>query len=302
MRTIRGERWRRSTIRAKCPCANFFKERRQLEQNASNAHELPAMNTHYKIKKIESHSDTEDAWVHRQNSNGSIKYSKNTRGRDKSNPLAPINGRTNSQSAIPAPVPRKPQRHGRPHTYIDGYDSRLANEDVNGIPKSAPSKGVGGTLTPNVLTGEDSPPPNLSNLKQKRHQRNPNKPPSGNVSKPPSGYSKPPSGHSKPPSGNVRPQKMSDFQKWQMEQDQAREERLKKAGAKPTYEYEESDDEGEQDTGEDAIAAQQRELMERIQQQQRELDRMRKQREKEEEQVCDDVKLKSEKKVKIFVA
>ncbi|KAK3092325.1 hypothetical protein FSP39_001311 [Pinctada imbricata] len=101
---------------SKMTVRDFFKERRQMEQNVDNAHALPSMNTHYKIKRMDVQSDTDDPWVHRQNSNGSLKYSKIAKGRDKSNPLAPIDRNRGQNSMIPAPVPQKPQRHGRPWT------------------------------------------------------------------------------------------------------------------------------------------------------------------------------------------
>ena len=92
-------------------------------------------------------------------------------------------------------------------------------------------------------------------------------------------------------------EKLSDFQKWQLEQNKAREERLKKLNmrAPPSgretgdfgreYEYEEEED-GEDDRAQnEEIERQQRELMQRIAQQQAELDRLRKEREEEEELV-----------------
>ena len=96
-------------------------------------------------------------------------------------------------------------------------------------------------------------------------------------------------------------EKLSDFQKWQMEQNRAREERLKKLnmrappsgrmsgdwGGKIEYEEEEEEEEGEDGQGgpSEELERQQRELMQRIAQQQAELDRLRKEREEEEELV-----------------
>ncbi|XP_076464301.1 uncharacterized protein LOC143296318 [Babylonia areolata] len=96
-------------------------------------------------------------------------------------------------------------------------------------------------------------------------------------------------------------EKLSDFQKWQMEQNKAREDRLKKLNmrAPPSeresrdwardYEYEEEEEETEEfkeeeDKGqEEEIKRKEQELLQRIAQQQAELERLRKEREEEEE-------------------
>ena len=96
--------------------------------------------------------------------------------------------------------------------------------------------------------------------------------------------------------GRGRTEKMSDFQQWQMEQNRAREDRLKKLNlrtfsAAPESEdwggdYEYEDEEEKNGTLQnEALQMQEQELLQRIAKQQAELERLRQQREEEEELV-----------------
>lgn len=72
--------------------------------------------------------------------------------------------------------------------------------------------------------------------------------------------------------------KMTDFQKWQVEQDESRNERLKKHSRMQN----DSDEENIHEGDDDEILSKQQELMEKIQRQKDELERMRREREQEE--------------------
>ncbi|XP_060069041.1 zinc finger C2HC domain-containing protein 1C-like [Ylistrum balloti] len=252
-------------VQSKGMAREFFRERREMEASGNWNH-MPSMTQHYQQKRKEN---GQYMGYQRQNSGGQqgykTRYQKmSSAGRDKSNPLAPIE-RTNSQENDF--FPRKPQIHGRPRT--KDSEKRPAREDP--MPKSAPNN----EFTPD----DESPPPNLSNLKntQKRKVnafgyggRPPKAPPTTKTAKP------------------------SDFQQFQLDRDQERADRLKRhqhtleRGIGGEYEYEdEKENESEANTQRETaldIERKQQEIMEKIARQQAELDRIRKQRSAQEEE------------------
>ena len=78
--------------------------------------------------------------------------------------------------------------------------------------------------------------------------------------------------------------KISDFQKWQMEQDEARNDRLRKH-SRNSRQQGGSDEENVDEGDADEIVLKQQELMEKIQRQKDELERMRRERQREEDEV-----------------
>ncbi|XP_062588688.1 zinc finger C2HC domain-containing protein 1C-like [Saccostrea cucullata] len=239
---------------------DFFKQRREMEQNG-NIQQAPTMANHYKKMRQVGSSPTGGTWSpnSRQHSGSSI----HSMGRDRSKPLAPID--RNAQ------IPQKPQRHGRPKTKDSIVEEK--KQHLNGNIKSANAGFNNGSYRSERSPMEETPPPNMANLKSIRNQK---------INR-----------SGKPPSGKPQQAKMSDFQKFQMEQDQARENRLKahreaQRQEHSGYEYQTSEDEADEneennnvDPQED-IARKQKELMERIANQQAELERIRLEREREE--------------------
>ena len=93
-----------------------------------------------------------------------------------------------------------------------------------------------------------------------------------------------------PADNNPKEEKISDFKKWQMEQNRARGERLKKANSRAPAASGDWEREGEEEEDEErggGGSSHERQLMERIARQQAELERMKKNREQEEERVSE---------------
>ncbi|KAL8611177.1 hypothetical protein ACOMHN_064467 [Nucella lapillus] len=189
---------------------------------------------------------------------------KNSAGVDRGNPLAPIQA-----------------RHG-------------------GV-SSAPAKPTDGRNNKTRLVKQDSSSPDFdSHGHVKPHQKpSPVKKPSA----PAAGAARGNLSSGRGSGISSKAEKLSDFQKWQMEQNRAREERLKKLNMRAPrestdwgqdYEYEDEEEEGdEEDTigaieeeeggpGEE-IQRREQELLQRIAHQQAELDRLKRAREEEEE-------------------
>lgn len=224
---------------------DFFRERREMEARGGY---VPPINHHYKQAKS------------RTGSGSSYLGSKHSAGVDRAQPLAPIQPRINGVSSAPSqqqsPFHNKPRLVKR--SSLAG-SSPTTDENDNHVTKpgnNVRNAGVGPNPRP--------PPPQL---------RGPANPPNADR------------GVRRAGSQGPEEEKMSDFQQWQMEQSRSREDRLKKLNqrAPPTdregYEYEEEEE--EEDEG---VLRQQRELMEKINQEQAELERIRKEREADEEQ------------------
>ncbi|KAK7103459.1 zinc finger C2HC domain-containing protein 1C-like isoform X2 [Littorina saxatilis] len=196
--------------------------------------------------------------------------SKNSAGVDRANPLAPIQARHSGVSSAPTSQHNNNNNVFNNRSRLPGKSSTAGSSPVADENDNFASK-------PNSVRG---PPPAR-------------KAPSPTRAPPPAATG--PRGVKRSPAISQKEEKVTDFQKWQNEQNKAREDRLKKLNmrAPPSaressdfgggeYEYEEEEDEEEGNGQEDEIARQQRELMEKIAQQQAELDRLRKEREQEE--------------------
>lgn len=241
-------------VQSKGSMRDFFKQRRAMEQNGI-VQQAPTINNHFKMVR-QAPSQNGGTWSPnaRQHSGSSV----NSMGRDRSNLLAPIDRNV--------PVPQKPQRHGRPKTKDSVVEEKTLQ--MNGNIKTTPSVSRNGSYRSQKSPLEGTPPPNMTNLKNIKNQK---------INR-----------YSKPPSGKPQQAKMSDFEKWQLEQDQTRENRLKAHRQETSgYEYDPSEDEDENDenNSQDDIARKQRELMEQIAKQQSELERIRLEREQEEIEV-----------------
>ena len=242
-------------VQAKGSMRDFFKQRREIEQSGNIQH-APTINNHYKMIKQGGAYQNGGTWSPTSRQHSGTSIK--SIGRDRGNPLAPIDRN--------ATIPQKPQRHGRPNT----KDSVVEEKKKQ---LSAPSRT--GSIRSDKSPIDETPPPNMSNLKNIKNQKM--------------------SRSGKPPSGKPQQTKQSDFQKWQMEQDQARENRLNAhRQVNSGYEYEPSEDEGDENDNtiinQDEIARKQRELMEQIAKQQAELERIRVEREQEEIEVqCNSV-------------
>lgn len=251
-------------VNSKGVVRDFFRERREIEGSNGVSTQIPSLNQHFKQKKTEQVRQDEPNFFERRkvlpeyNKRGGY-GGKQTVGRDKSNPLAPID--RNNTSPLNG-IARKPQIHGRPWTKEDKKPK--TNEDI--APRSAPApfgaKPALDIYGPSSMTpSDDTPPPNLNQLKKLQKQ-------------------KIKTGRTTNTSPSSQRSKVSDFQKWQMDQDEARNERLRKHRLQNRGD-EENVDEGDDDD----IVSKQRELMEQIERQKEELERMRKDRQREEDEV-----------------
>lgn len=246
-------------VNSKGMVRDFFKERREIEGTNGVPSQIPTINQHFKQKRNEQKYGETDFFEKRKpplDGKRGVYGTRNAVGRDKSNPLAPIE-RNNTSPRIA----RKPQIHARPWTKED----RKPKNDETFTPKTAPAPDgmpsgmeIYGSVT--QTPSDDTPPPNLLQLKKLQKQKL-----ISNRS------------NASPASQKT---KMSDFEKWQAEQDENRSERLKKHSRMQNGSDEENVHEGD----EDEIMSKQRELMEQIQRQKDELERMRLERQKEEEE------------------
>ena len=255
---------------------DFFEERRAAGQEKNNM--APSMNHMLQQKKLEHQGvDSRFGFNGSTISQSAIqsKYSKNNKfgqpaktsaGRDRSNLLAPIK---KPEQPSENPFSNKPQMV-RPRTF-GSQVSNMTREDFDTVPRSAPT---GAYETTDESLSDDTPPPNFQNLKhlhQKRvllqSQRS-----NRSVASTCSTQSKP----------------MSEFQRWQLDQDKSREERLRKHREKslppPEDEGYGEEDESTVDPT-DEIKRKQLELIAQIEAQQAELNLLKQQRLKEEKQV-----------------
>ncbi|XP_025105486.1 zinc finger C2HC domain-containing protein 1C-like [Pomacea canaliculata] len=183
---------------------------------------------------------------------------KGSAGVDRSQPLAPIQQRHSAPADTPfgSSKPRLVKPRGN-----------LRDDNNNETDKTADVSG--------------NPQPSIVDPRSRSAVKKASPTPSGGVG---GGV-----GTSKRSSG-AREEKLSDFQKWQLQQAKAREERLKKLNTRVPQSGRDSEgfshrvqEEGEEEE-EDDIARKERELVEKISRQQAELDLLKKERELEEEQ------------------
>ncbi|XP_069118099.1 zinc finger C2HC domain-containing protein 1C-like [Argopecten irradians] len=278
-------------VQSKGMAREFFRERREMEANG-NLSQMPSIEQHYQQKRRENgvhvNSNSPHGTISRHNSFGSNqsqrqhmgyqrqnsggpqgyknKYQKrSSAGRDKSNPLAPIERPPSHENNDF--FPRKPQIHGRPKT--KDSDKRTPHEGQT--PKSAPHNDF-------YHDDDGSPPPNLAHLKNAQKQK-------VNAF----GY-----GGRPPKASPSKTSKPSNFQQFQQDRDQERADRLRRhqqtldRGIGGGYEYEdEKENESEANSQRESaldIDRKQKEIMEKIARQQAELERIRQQRAAEEEE------------------
>ncbi|XP_050404818.1 zinc finger C2HC domain-containing protein 1C [Patella vulgata] len=245
---------------------NFFEEARALEASGN----MNAIQQHYN----RSNKDTRRSSV----PNVPKTYGKRSAGKDRENLLAPIDRKLNGEN----PFSSKPQRARQP-MYSDGEVNRTSAVKSYSAPVSSKSKRIDindmdPTKTHNLedasfySSGSSSPPElaQLSTLKRKN---------SINKKDPLPGIPK------------ESQEKLTDFQKWQLEQVRAREERLHrhrsqgKIMGSEKYDSDEGidSDKDNQINVEEEILRKQQELMNKIAQQQAELDRIKTEKDKQAE-------------------
>ena len=257
---------------------DFFEERRAAARDRNNLE--PSMEHMLKQKKIEQASATSSRFGY----NGAVpqsqiqsKYSKNksfvqqnkaSAGRDRSNLLAPIQ---RPDKANDNPFPNK-AKLVRPRTlHGNQVQNNVNRENFETVPRSAPT---GAYETTDESHSDDTPPPSFQNLKHLHQKRILLQSQKSNRS-----FTSTCSAQSKP---------VSDFQKWQMEQDRNREERLKKyreTSLPPPEDEGYAEDEEPVVDPNDEIKRKQLELMAQIEAQQAELNRLKQERQIEEQQV-----------------
>ncbi|GFS26294.1 zinc finger C2HC domain-containing protein 1C-like isoform X1 [Elysia marginata] len=266
---------------------DFFNERRRLE--AAGAH-VPNIDQHYKQAKGYA---SPGGWSSRTGSGNSITKgshlmhtNKNSAGRDRAQPLAPIqrrtslatettgnnninNGYNQHNGAAPARsgIPLRHHNPPAPATELDNpFNGRPALIKHQPLPPTTNGHAAPGR-TPqqpsslpryvhptkkNSQSDQGSPQHHYHQQQQQHVQRHPQQqapqqqsrqphpPPGGRqgnqrVIGKPRGFAPKPTPVSNGSGDRNRSGKLTDFQKWQMEQNQAREERLKKLGNDNAY-------------------------------------------------------------------
>ena len=259
---------------------DFFAERRNNSNVRDRSNLEPSMEQMLKQKKLEQASTNNRFGF---NNNGAVpqsqiqsKYSKNknvgqpnkvSAGRDRSNLLAPIQ-RPSKTSDNPFPNKAKLVR---PRTHGNQVQNNVNRENFDPVPRSAPT---GAYETTDDSNSDDTPPPSFQNLKQLHQKRLLLQSQRSNRS-----LTSTCSAQSKP---------VSDFQKWQMEQDKNRDMRLKKyreASLPPPEDEGYAEDDDSAVDPNDEIKRKQFELMAQIEAQQAELNRLKQERQQEAEQV-----------------
>ena len=254
---------------------DFFEERRAAGPEKN--HMAPSMDQMLKQKRLQQQASDNRFGFNKTASQNAIqsKYSKHnasqpyktSAGRDRSNLLAPIQ-RPDHPSNIP--FPNRPQMV-RPRTFGNQIPNNVAKENFEAVPRSAPT---GAYETTDESLSDDTPPPNSKNLKALHQKRMLLQSQRSNRS-----FVSSSSAQSKP---------VSDFQKWQAEQDRNRDERLRKyretSLPPPEDEGYAEDEESTADPNDD-IKRKQLELIAQIEAQQAELNRLKQERLREEQQV-----------------
>ncbi|KAK0059844.1 trichohyalin [Biomphalaria pfeifferi] len=258
----------------------FFNERRRL---AANGMPVPAIDNHY--RQVKGHSSPAD-WSSRTGSGSSIKTQKSSAGRDRAHPLAPIqraqdhsdSGIQNGRSGIPLRRQTNDQGDGNPfddkpkmvkHPPLPVKNYHVDNNNNGGVKASALPR-----FNPSNRTQSH---PNLARSPQVNRKISSEEPVLGG--------------------------KMTEFQKWQMEQNKARENRLRKLnhrqheedneGAWPDPEDDprfagglpvDDDQDDESSAANAKIKELERQLLEKIAKEQSELKRIQMERKKEEDE------------------
>ncbi|KAL5007945.1 hypothetical protein ScPMuIL_013526 [Solemya velum] len=215
----------------------FFQQRRMMATNPNHTY-VPPIQQHFNQMKNSNrglggnNSHPHSAGSYHQS------YQKHSAGIDRSNPLAPINRKPGRDPQTP-PVHQKPQ-------IVKSRNSRQSSQ---------PSKSRNNSTTSGYIgSGSDeTPPPNLSQLKLVHNQR-----------------------------ARKQSTDLTDYQKWQVEQDRGREERLANFRQKGMSEGSRPSSKSDEDEGNAELQRQQKELMAQIAAQQAELEEIRLARLKEE--------------------
>lgn len=257
----------------------FFAERRAMEANMKDPYALPPIDRHFKkvkessssapLRQVRARESYTPPLQHKTNSAGGRKplpqyYRKKSKGIDKQNPLPPVQRGQINKNKPPTPNKRYETHHTL--TGDDSQDDSLQEDEVIHREKvhvpRPPQK-------PNPLktqmsradscsefdeTGSnfsEDAPPNLAKLKAIRQKRLSKQLSVGN---------------------NNKTEKLSDFQKWQLEQDKQRAERLEKHRQKTQSE-----------TGE-SLSTREQELLEKIKAEQDKLKEIKRLQQELEEQ------------------
>lgn len=260
----------------------FFNERRRLE--AAGAH-VPNIDQHYKQTKGGYASP--GGWSSRTGSGNSVTKgshlmhgsNKNSAGRDRAQPLAPIQRRsslatetTGNNNVNNGGIPGKsgiPLRHHNPQVTANGVDNPF-----NGRPALFKHQPLPPTANGNAAQGRTPQQPSslpryvhpvkknqqepqqqhhypqqqqqqqaqrqLQQQPQQQQSRQPHPPPTGKQGNPrpvakQRGFAPKPTPVTNESGSRNGSGKLTDFQKWQLEQNQAREERLKKLDNDNSY-------------------------------------------------------------------
>ncbi|CAL1527587.1 unnamed protein product [Lymnaea stagnalis] len=270
---------------------DFFNERRRL---AATGMPMPTIDNHYKQAKG---SSSPGDWSNRTGSGNSVHAQKVSAGRDRSQPLVPIqrggDEATNNNNTSGIPI-RRAGSSG--HVDKNPFDSKPR------LVKHAPLPPTNGYMDKNNNDGATgAKPSHLPRFTpQNRSQPQPTSQKALHKPHPPA-----------EPRGPSDQGKLTDFQKWQLEQNKVREKRLKKlnhkqhvddnegAWADPEEEprfamnLEETNDQDDED-GEDGegeshvpnakIKELEKQLLDKIAREQAELKRLKMERQKEEEE------------------
>lgn len=265
----------------------FFKERRALEAQGKGG--VPPIQQHYSqyqkspngsAKTYHSSMSYSSASSHKSgvsynsgygNSRSAPQAYRNSAGRDRANPLAPIEPKTGPVSPRSEPVRGRapvPPIQQKPRLYQRKPSEGKPDVDMNGnrtyqgqMYQEQGSTGYTATSPPSPHLKGAGPRPPVH--RDSHRSRGP---------------------------GQESPQKLTDFQKWQQEQNKAREERLqrRKLPQQSNSRASEGSERDERDSGIDVneeIRRRQEELEARLHAEQAELQRLQTQRQQKEEKV-----------------
>ncbi|XP_046364698.2 zinc finger CCCH domain-containing protein 13-like [Haliotis rufescens] len=234
----------------------FFQQRRQMEQQGYNS---PPIEEHYRMMR-RGYSSGGHSSASSHASNSSSRYGKNSAGKDRAHLLQPLDKRT-------PPVPTKARiARQRPNNTGNAHNNANTMHSPNGQYEVRQDNS-------RTSSNDSSPPPNLQNLRNFQRKRLGAPPPKRNE--------------------NEGTQKLTDFQRWQMEQNKAREQRLDRysqpVGGRspqggPWGEGDSTDGDKENQDVQDDLEEKQREIMEEIERHKQELETMRMKKEREEEE------------------
>ncbi len=215
---------------------DLFRERRDMNRNGANPAYMNNIESHYKQLRAQrqgSNSDVANGWTQsagRPPRPTGPQYEKHAAGRDKGTPLAPLDRQaSNASSAMRTPKP--PSREAKPNM-VRPYHRRNSQEspapldnykmtnpkarkpwNTTGLSSTQPKSRIPSIATdpqadhPAFRTGQQTTIP----VREKQIQKRPRQKDSGFDD-----------------INNNKTEKLSDFRKWQIQQDQIRKERLER--------------------------------------------------------------------------